>query len=364
MHTMARPGVTYVEVAEIANQLLAEAKNPTIEQVRFVLGTGSSSTIAAHLKRWRASQEDATRIAVKTQIPSELIGCIKSLWERVIDESSNEFNKLEMQAHDTIQGLQDELQKYKTNNTRWQKLYDRWQEEKAALIAARDAFAADLNHLQNNHTALNCELAALNEQLSGKALYLEELQRLNRQTQDNLEHYRESVREQRLEEQAQQEQQRQQILIELNTCKHESKLCHTQLQEALGEKQVLIEHVHRLEAQSAELTATLATQAADLTQQSQRYHASLQANKSLQQQAHATQTALEQANVQLQTLQVEQQILQREHETLQTQIKSMGHATELLSQEKLILLQEKAQLEGRLLQLQQILDKKRERATA
>ncbi len=361
---MARPGVTYVEVAEIANQLVVESKNPTIEQIRLVLGTGSSSTIAAHLKKWRAAQQDATRIAVKTQLPTELVGCIKGLWERVIDESTLEINSIEARANQAIEALQSEVQKYKTNNARWQKLYDRWQEEKASLVNTSEALATELKRVQAEHATLNCEYAALREQLAGKNAHVEELQRLHLQTQTNLEHYREAAREQRMQAQAQYEQQQQQMLIELNALKQEAQSHQAQLQGLIQEKQLLIQKSNTLEAQCTELRATLSTQNSELEQQSQRHQACMQTSEHWQQQAQTAQQALEHANAQLMTMQIEHQLLRREHDQMVVNATETRHAQEHLLQEKMLLIQEKAQLEGRLLQLQQILDKQRKPAMA
>lgn len=51
---MARPGVTYSEVVQAAAELTGQGKNPTIEQVRLIIGNGSNSTLANHLRRWKA----------------------------------------------------------------------------------------------------------------------------------------------------------------------------------------------------------------------------------------------------------------------------------------------------------------------
>ena len=53
---MARAGIIYSHVAKAAAALVAEGKNPTVDTIRAALGdTGSKSTIAPLLKRWKAS---------------------------------------------------------------------------------------------------------------------------------------------------------------------------------------------------------------------------------------------------------------------------------------------------------------------
>mgnify|MGYP006413176901 FL=1 len=51
---MARIGVTYVDIAKAAEIIKSQNQEPTVDRVRQHLGTGSKSTIAPLLKRWRS----------------------------------------------------------------------------------------------------------------------------------------------------------------------------------------------------------------------------------------------------------------------------------------------------------------------
>lgn len=53
---MARKGVTFEQVAQAAEQLLADNVLPKNSTVRALLGTGSHTTIAAHLRNWRIAR--------------------------------------------------------------------------------------------------------------------------------------------------------------------------------------------------------------------------------------------------------------------------------------------------------------------
>ncbi|WP_246221825.1 DNA-binding protein, partial [Marichromatium bheemlicum] len=53
---MARPGITYKEVAAAAEALTEQGETPSIKRVRDHLGTGSPNTIHRHLSAWRAEQ--------------------------------------------------------------------------------------------------------------------------------------------------------------------------------------------------------------------------------------------------------------------------------------------------------------------
>jgi hypothetical protein len=82
---MARYGVTYEKVASTAAELLASDITPTVDRVRSLLGTGSKSTIAKHLKRWRVQtelKEHAFNAFDPDQIPEELMVLVHDFWHR------------------------------------------------------------------------------------------------------------------------------------------------------------------------------------------------------------------------------------------------------------------------------------------
>jgi len=50
---MKRPGVDYETVKYTAVKLLSQGTAPSVQKIREVLGTGSNTTIAEHLRIWR-----------------------------------------------------------------------------------------------------------------------------------------------------------------------------------------------------------------------------------------------------------------------------------------------------------------------
>ena len=50
---MARHGVDYETVKHTAIKLLSQGSAPSVQKLRDVLGTGSNTTLAKHLNRWR-----------------------------------------------------------------------------------------------------------------------------------------------------------------------------------------------------------------------------------------------------------------------------------------------------------------------
>src|SRR5688572_18507359 len=130
---MARHGITYEDVISAANALKAQGKSVTIESVRGFLGTGSSGTVNQHLRRWKEAQNSTQKIASKENLPEGLISLVKALWEGVLAQSSEQFTPIESNYQNEIAELKTELEKYRSNNQRWQKMFNQWQQEKTAL---------------------------------------------------------------------------------------------------------------------------------------------------------------------------------------------------------------------------------------
>jgi chromosome segregation ATPase len=78
-------GISYEEVARIAQQMADAGRNPTVRAVRGELGTGSNATILAHLSEWKARREESEKVA-KERV-SELPGGIVSAVREAIDEA-------------------------------------------------------------------------------------------------------------------------------------------------------------------------------------------------------------------------------------------------------------------------------------
>lgn len=77
---MARVGITYEQVAAAASTLLSEGRQPTIQAIRGVLGTGSPNTIHRHLCAYNEGRPPAAQMAV--EVPAELSAAFLSALDR------------------------------------------------------------------------------------------------------------------------------------------------------------------------------------------------------------------------------------------------------------------------------------------
>jgi chromosome segregation ATPase len=352
---MARPGVTYSEVVNAITQIIGQGKNPTVEQVRFNLGTGSSTTIANHLRQWKANQESTTLIATKENIPSELVAVMKGLWERVVDHSQEKITALEVNHQEITEELQQELEKYKANNQRWQKMHDQWHTEKAQLANDKLALEQALEFIQKENASLQAKQDMLLQQLDDKQVRVEELHRLHSQTQANLEHYREASREQRLLDQQQYEQQKQQLQFEIKSLneqlivvREESFRLQHQCQSLQQSHQALQVHNEQTVYQLEQVTISLGE-----TEKAKNEY--LHVSQHWQQQYAELQKILNDKTNQLIDVQSETKSLLQQLKEVKSNLSDSQDQNKLLSHERWVLAQEKAQFEGQLKQMQKMI---------
>ncbi len=352
---MARTGVSYSEVAEAATQLIGQGRNPTVEQVRILLGTGSSTTIGNHLRLWKTNQEKTSLISAKENIPSELVAVMKGLWERVINHSEEQVAKIENDYQKIISDLKQEVEKYKTNSQRWQKMYEQWIVEKNQLSNDKLTLEQAIEFAQKENVSLHSKLDSLLQQLQDKKDRIDELHGLHKQTQENLEHYRESTREQRLLDQQQHEQQKQQLHTEIKTLNEqlamqcEKILTAQQQQQTLQQSYTTLEKNHvQMQSQFQKLTIEL-----DKTEKAKNeYH---HASQHWQNQYQESQATLNDKTVLLIDIQTEAKLLSQQLTHAKEALTHAQSQNTLLSNEKWILAQEKAQLEGQLKQMQKMI---------
>lgn len=219
---MSRPGITYMEVAEAAEELISQGKNPTIEQVRHQLGTGSSTTISNHLREWKDRLSGVDVGTIKEKLPQDLMAIVKGLWEKVVDQSQEKIETLEVQTEKKISLLEQELHKYKTNNQRWQQLYHQWNKDKEVVVqekALMEQVQADLT--EKNHV-LNIVNETLSRQINERDARISELRDVYEKSQSSLDKLRVDMRDQRQQFYELMTTQQKNMQVEINGLREES----------------------------------------------------------------------------------------------------------------------------------------------
>jgi chromosome segregation ATPase len=88
---MPRVGVDYETVKHAAVKLLSQGTAPSVQKIREVLGTGSNSTIAEHLKKWRDEYAKKAIHHLPANMPTELISAFEVLWQSAMEQAQGQL---------------------------------------------------------------------------------------------------------------------------------------------------------------------------------------------------------------------------------------------------------------------------------
>ena len=161
---MARKGITYDEVALVADKLVSEGNQPTIQRVREELGTGSPNTIHRHLSSWKETQPQTQRAAVT--LPSGLADALVKEIERQASTARADAEEKALEARrsadklaDTGEALEEENEELKLTA----ELLERERDQSQALADDRqneiDRLVASVDREQKAAEAARVDLA-------------------------------------------------------------------------------------------------------------------------------------------------------------------------------------------------------------
>ncbi len=193
---MARPGVTYYDIANAASLILESGENPTIDKVRQKLGSGSNSTIANHLKKWKEENMPTTSMVANTTIPASLLSQIQSLWDHLKEEASKniEHTQNELVAQQNISAKQnDEIDSLNSN---YQKLLTQHNDQLRLI----ERYKSDQADQMNKINLLEARVEAEKKRVKDKEIVIDDLKVQLTNLHDNFEHFQKASIEQRHKE--------------------------------------------------------------------------------------------------------------------------------------------------------------------
>jgi chromosome segregation ATPase len=204
---MARTGILYSDVMKAAQIVAADGRNPTVDNVREALGsTGSKSTIAPLLKRWKEEFQGAAAVKTEAGLPAELMEAMRGVYEK--------------QQRDVAQQLETGMQQHRAERDAALETLKKTESERLKLTEARASLTQELRatqhalaQLKEEHHFRAVTLATLHSDNAGLTQRLadrgEEIAALNRQlaqVRSQFDHYQEAAATQRSEERAQAQQ--------------------------------------------------------------------------------------------------------------------------------------------------------------
>lgn len=352
---MARAGITYHDVVKAAEALKTLGQEPTVDRVRERLGTGSKSTIAPLLKRWRSNHSE---VSDTSGLPGDVVEAVKSLYERIqqaaehrIDQALQEFNT----AKDT---LKKELTD--ARNTVSQ-LTARQNDLEKQIVHIADEKAQQGKALED--TRINLVTAELrrDEAISRAADQKEsiiELRQENRDIREHFEHYQQRTAEDR-------QQERDQFRTVNQHMQDQTQELRERLAQAEGSASQLLDindqlrgSVAELERVNAELRSEIDRKAEDNGSLKHTLDEALMLNNKHQDEKDQLAERLTTLIIQKAAMDKDVVMLRQGLEIAKAELHTAQEKVALLDDENKLILQEKALILGQFKQLQNSLNQK------
>lgn len=351
---MARPGITYTEIAEAAAELEAKGMAATVDSVRAHVGTGSRTTIANHLRNWKSHQSRSD----VSGVPQELVTMLKSLWERVQNLANLRVEEMDKDTKERVEQIQQLLDQEKKEVGTLQTKIRQLEEQNHEQKYVNEKLKEEIELFKQEKGKLETQLVSIKEQLEEQKDENSKLHKINHRIQDNLEHYQAEVIKQRQESELALEKQR----VEFTT---ENQFLKQSLQDQINTNhQVMIENKH-LSEQVVELKATLKNVTEENAEIKLKFHASIIELRNLQskydfleKEAIVDKHELKGKIAIINDLENKSAILSDQVKKLDQSVEQSEHIITLLRSEKLDLVQEQAVIKEQMKQLQKMVFEK------
>lgn len=155
---MARPGIEYKSVERVARQLLSKGQHPSVQKVRDILGTGSNTTIAKHLKSWQEAFSQSQSPTLPKSVPDDLMVPLDDFWNTAVTRAEANYQKLKEELENKVTTAELNLAKIESQleekSNENDVLHENLLDTKKALYDTEQ----QLNNLQGKHSVLSDEL--------------------------------------------------------------------------------------------------------------------------------------------------------------------------------------------------------------
>lgn len=349
---MARAGVTYHDVAKAAEAIKTQGQEPTVDRVRERLGTGSKSTIAPLLKRWRSDNGD---MADTSGLPNDLVEVVKSLHERVQQMADHRIDR----ARQEFKELNEELRKKLDDSSNTIAQLNARQKDLETQIGQRiNEVNQKAQTLGDTHIKLTRAELQRDEAITRAAELKEniaELKQENRDIRDHFEHYQQRTSEDRQQEREQFRVANQGLKDQIQDLQHRLAQAESRASELIDANALLQRNADELKQANAALNSDLKGKIGDI--QNLNHELEETVTKCREYQHKNDQFAENIAVLTTQKTDVDKQVavLTQALETTKAELKTTQDKLAFLTDENKVILQEKAVIQGQFKQLQELL---------
>jgi chromosome segregation ATPase len=199
-YEMARLGITYDDVAAAALSLQVAQKSITVDSIREALGsTGSKSTIAPLLKRWRAQQQNAGE-ALPSSLPPALLEAVTAINAQVQADADARIAALTSAHAEAITELRTSLQEADSLIEKQSAESETSKSQLAELRTHSEILQSHIGDQKLTILAAEAEREGLTLRLAGSSQHIQLLQDQLEKARTQFDHYQTTTAAQRNEE--------------------------------------------------------------------------------------------------------------------------------------------------------------------
>ena len=195
---MSRTGITYEEVKKAIAELQGRQKNPTVDSIREILGTGSKSTIARFLREWRAqhglgSDSDG-------RLPSDLLGIVNGLWDALQNKADTQIEQYRLEFDNKTVQIQQQLTQARQLEATLRQTIHTLEEQLHQQNEGMQLLKAKLMIESQEKIKMTERAASLESRCQENNAENQRLHQLLKHVQKNLEHYQAATQQLRQEQ--------------------------------------------------------------------------------------------------------------------------------------------------------------------
>ena len=346
--TMARPGITYINVAKAAEIIVDQEKNPTVDRVLAYLGTGSKSTIAPLLKQWKAEK---SQIVDTSSLPNDIIAAASSLYEQLQQTADLKVQQAKDNFQSQVNDWQKKLDEANEKIAHLQKITQQDSETQQILTAENDELKSHIEAMTIRIAKFEGELSKVQEQLSDKKSIIQEQKDELQQMRFHFEHYQQQTAEERQREHDQFQtvtNQFDRYIAELNQYLEDEKNSKKIMDERNAQLKIKSEQLRQeileINHKNNQLELQCVTYKGNITTLNQ-------SNNDIKQQIINLKEKLEEISEVKQKTKINYQLLHQRYQQIKQKLMEASEQSKTLTEENKILLQEKSILQGQLKQI-------------
>ena len=197
---MARLGITYDDVAAAALSLQVAQKSITVDSIREALGsTGSKSTIAPLLKRWRALQHNAGE-DLPSSLPPALLQAVTAINAQVQADADTRIAALTTTHEEAVAELRAHLHEAGILIEKQIEESEKLKVQLSEVTTDSETLQRQIGEQQSTILAAEAEREGLTLRLAGSSQHIHQLQDQLDKARAQFDHYQTTTAAQRSEE--------------------------------------------------------------------------------------------------------------------------------------------------------------------